>query len=260
MDCNLGGQTALVTGASRGIGAAIAVALAEQGADLALVARDASALAAVKARVEALGGRCLVIAADLSEAAACADAVHRAIAGLGPLDILVNSAGATKRGDFLTLTDTDWDSGYALKFFGTMRMCRAAWPSLASRAGRIITVAGVGSRTPSADFTIGGSVNSALLNLMKALADRGRQDGVRVNVINPGYVATERLTGKLDEAAARRGVTREVVGAELLASIGVRRFAEPHEIGALAAFLASHQANYIDGAVIDIDGGWTRGI
>ena len=104
----------------------------------------------------------------------------------GRLDLLVNNAGATKRGDFLELTDADWEDGYALKFFGAMRGARAAWPHLQRSQGGIINIVGIGGRTGSAEFAIGGSVNASALILTKCLADRGLRDGVRVNAINPG--------------------------------------------------------------------------
>ena len=93
------------------------------------------------------------------------------------IDLLVNNAGATKRGDFLSLPDTDWQDGFALKVFGAMRCCRAAWPFLQASRGTIINIAGIGGRTGSADFTIGGAVNAGLLTLTKALTDRGIKDG-----------------------------------------------------------------------------------
>src|SRR6185295_2410813 len=106
----------------------------------------------------------------------------------GRLDLVVNNAGATKRGDFLQLTDEDWASGFSLKFMAAVRVSRAAWPILKRTNGSIVNIAGVGARTGSAEFTIGGSVNSAMLNLTKALADRGVKDGIRVNAINPGSI------------------------------------------------------------------------
>ena len=116
-----------------------------------------------------------------------------AVAAFGRLDILVNNAGATKRADFFTLTEEDWQDGFALKFHGYVRTTRAAWPHLRETRGCIVNIVGVGSRAGSAEFTIGGSVNVALLNFTKAMADIGMKDGVRVNAINPGLIETERF-------------------------------------------------------------------
>ena len=168
-------RVAIVTGASRGIGRAIAQQLSHDGYRLVLVARSGDALQALAA---SLATDAVACALDLRETDAAQQVVERAIASFGRLDALVNNAGATPRGDFLGFGDDDWQDGFALKFFGAVRLCRAAWPHLQATQGGIVNVAGIGGRTGNAGFTIGGSVNAALLNLTKALADRGVQDGV----------------------------------------------------------------------------------
>jgi NAD(P)-dependent dehydrogenase (short-subunit alcohol dehydrogenase family) len=190
VELGLSGKVAIVTGASRGIGRAIAQTLAAEGVQLVLAARSRDLLDELAME---LGGDCLVQAADLRQPEAPAAVVEAAIAHFGRVDVLVNNAGATTRGDFLELTDALWSDGFALKSFGALRFCRAAWPHLQASGGVIVNIMGVGGRTGSAEFTIGGSVNAALLNLTKALADRGVRDGVRVNAINPGSIAAERL-------------------------------------------------------------------
>jgi len=261
MDLKIRDKTAIVTGASRGIGRAITEQLAKEGVRILLVARDGAALAAA---AHEISDRHKVTAAihvsDLSQRNAAADVVDAALAALGGIDILVNCAGATKRGDFFSLTDDDWASGYALKFHGSVRMCRAAWPYLEKRTGSIINIVGIGSRTPSADFSIGGSVNSALINLTKALADLGRERGVRVNAINPGYIETERLTRRIDGIVSEGKTSRDEAVSKLLQTLGISRFGRPDEIGRLVAFLASPVSDYIQGATLDIDGGATKGI
>ena len=178
----------------------------------------------------------------------------------GRLDLLVNSAGATQRGDFLTLSDEAWADSYAGKFFAAVRLTRAAWPHLATAKGSVVHIAGIGGKAASADFTIGGSVNAALMNLTKALADRGVRDGVRVNCINPGSIRTDRLTGRIATAMQEQGLDAEAAAAFLAKSTGVERFGEPEEIAATVAFLAGAEAGYIQGAIIDVDGGWLRAI
>ncbi len=261
MELGLDGKVALVTGASRGIGAAIAAELAREGVHVLLAARDTAKLAEVASSITNAGAaRTAIHAADLREPAAAPAAVEAAIKAFGRLDILVNNAGATKRADFFTLTEEDWQDGFALKFHGYVRLTRAAWPHLKQTRGAIVNIVGIGARAGSAEFTIGGSVNVALLNFTKAMADIGINDGVRVNAINPGLIETDRFTRNVQRVMGERGVTREQALEILLASHGTKRVGRPDEIGALTAYLASDKADFIQGCVIDIDGGATRSL
>jgi len=255
MDLKLSGGVAIVTGASRGIGRAIAETLAAEGMNITVAARSKDQLDDL---AKSMSTECLVQAVDLRKAEAAAAVVDATVKRFGRIDLLVNNAGATKRGDFFELTDADWDDGFALKFFGAMRLCRAAWTHLQARRGTIVNIIGVGGRTGSADFAIGGSVNAAFRLLTKALTDRGVKDGVRVNAINPGYIKTERLKIRLEGFAAEHGVDLSRAEAELAKASGVARFGEPAEIAAAVAFLASTQCGYCHGALLDVDGGQTR--
>jgi NAD(P)-dependent dehydrogenase (short-subunit alcohol dehydrogenase family) len=255
MDLQLNGKVAIVTGASRGIGRSIAHVLAAEGVRLVLVARS-------KDQLEEVAASCpvdtFVQAVDLRVPETPAAVVAASVAHFGGIDLLVNNAGATKRGDFLTLPDTDWSDGFALKFFGAMRLSRAAWPYLQQRRGAIVNIAGVGGRTGSAEFTIGGSVNAALLNLTKSLADRGIKDGIRVNAINPGGILTERLQTRVKSYAVEHSIEEAAAPVCMAQSLGVARFGEPEEIARTVAFLASPLAGYCQGSIIDVDGGQTR--
>jgi len=155
MDLKLTGKTALITGASRGIGAAIAQELAREGVHVCLAARDRTKLDEVAAGIAAISrsNRTTVVAGDLRDAAAVQAAVDAAVATFGRLDMLVNNAGATKRADFFTLTEEDWQDGFALKFHGYVRATRAAWPHLRESRGSIVNIVGIGSRSGSAEFT-----------------------------------------------------------------------------------------------------------
>lgn len=261
MDLGLAGKAAIVTGASRGLGAAIAEALAREGMRLFLIARDRAKLDAVAADLtKRFGVKADVHAADLSSADALAKAAQTALATLDTIDVLVNCAGATKRGDFFQLTADDWASGFALKFFGAVHLSKALWPALKKSGGAIVNIAGLGARMPAADFTIGGSVNSALLNFTKALAEIGIRDGVRVNAINPGYFMTDRLRNTLRAEMERTGQSRDEVAEALLAARGTTRFGKPEEVGSLVAFMVSGQAGYLNGAAVELDGGVRRDI
>lgn len=255
MDLQLTDKVGIVTGASRGIGRAIAQTLAAEGMKLVLVARSGDALEEL---ARSLPTESLVQAVDLLLPDVPRQVVDATMERFGRLDLLVNNAGATVRGDFLKLSDADWADGYALKLFGAMRCCRAAWPHLQATRGSIVNIVGIGGRTGSAEFAIGGSVNAALLNLTKVLADRGVNDGVRVNAINPGAVVTDRLQLRIQRLAADKGIDEATASAELARDMKIARFGEPTEIASLVAFLASPQAAYCQGTIIDADGGQTR--
>jgi NAD(P)-dependent dehydrogenase (short-subunit alcohol dehydrogenase family) len=255
---SLAGKIIIVTGASRGIGRAIALRLARHGATIVLAARDAVALAKVASEIEAAGGTATLFAADLRILESAPALVDAALKAHGGIDALVNNAGATKRGDFFELSDADWADGFALKLFGAVRLTRAAWPHLKARKGSVLNIIGIGGRTPGAEFTIGGSVNGACLSFTKALADIGIREGVQVNAINPGYIRTDRLRARLASLAAERGGNLETAIAEIVLNANIVRIGEPEDVANLAAFVLSPQSRYLQGALIDLDGGQTK--
>jgi NAD(P)-dependent dehydrogenase (short-subunit alcohol dehydrogenase family) len=255
MNLQLQNKVAIVTGGSRGIGRAIAHTLAEEGMRLVVVARSRAQLDEL---ASPLGDGCLVQAVDLTNPDAPPTIVAETMARYGRIDVLVNNAGSTKRGDFLTLSEADWADGFGLKFFGAMRLSRAAWPHLQASSGAIVNIVGIGGRTGQAEFAIGGAVNAALLNLTKVLADRGVREGVRVNAINPGGIATDRLQTRLRTFAAEHHIDLTQAEREMARAFGVARFGQPEEIARLVAFLASPQAAFCQGSIVDADGGQTR--
>jgi NAD(P)-dependent dehydrogenase (short-subunit alcohol dehydrogenase family) len=259
MELGLTGKVALVSGASRGIGRAIAEALAREGCDIVAAARSAEALEELAERLARETGRRVVpCIADLREADGIARAVGTAEQEFRRLDILVNNAGTTRRGDVFALSEADWREGFALKFFGYVRLTRACWPLLKASSGSVVNIIGIGGRTPGAEFAIGGSVNAGLLAFTKTMAEIGIRDGVRVNAINPGAIETDRLLPRLKRHAEEKGITLDEARRALPREMGVERFGRAEEIGDAVAFLASARAQYLQGALIDVDGGATR--
>jgi len=173
----------------------------------------------------------------------------------GRLDVLVNNAGTTKRGDFFELTDADWQDGYALKFFAHVRLTRAAWPLLKAQHGSLITIGGSSGRKPEAAFTIGSSVNAACAAFSKAMAHRGKDDGVQVNCIHPSFVETERQWRRIRAEMERSGDSEDKVRTRFVREAGIIRYGKVEDVADLVAFLVSSRATWMHGATIDLDGG-----
>jgi NAD(P)-dependent dehydrogenase (short-subunit alcohol dehydrogenase family) len=253
-------RTAIVTGASRGIGRAIAIRLAQDGFRTVLSARDKDALAEVARTIEEQGGEAAVLPIDIRLPDIPAQLAEFALQRTGRIDVVVNNAGATKRGDFLQLTDTDWADGFALKFFGAVRLTRAAWPHLRAVGGSVVVISGIGGRTPGAEFAIGGSVNAALLSLTKALADTGLRDGIRVNAVNPGTIRTQRFQARLKALAAGSGIDVAETEQKFVQRAGITRIGEPEDVASLVACIVSPENSLLHGAIIDLDGGATKSL
>jgi NAD(P)-dependent dehydrogenase (short-subunit alcohol dehydrogenase family) len=254
----LEGKVAIVTGASRGIGRAISLRLAQDGATLVLAARTEGDLAKVASEIKSAGGKATVVAGDLRDPSVPAALVKASLDAHGAIDIVVNNAGATKRGDFFELTDADWADGFALKLLGAVRLTRAAWSHLKARRGSVLNIIGAGGRTPGAEFTIGGSVNGACLSFTKAIADIGIRDGVQVNAINPGRIKTDRFQQTLAAEAVQHGGDVNAALQAIVRKSNIVRLGEPEDVANLAAFMVSPHSRYMQGALIDLDGGQTK--
>lgn len=261
MSGEFAGKVVVVGGGSRGIGRAVGQAFAREGAQLVLAASSAPNLAGAAETIVASGGRRpLAVAADLREPAGCTAVLEAVQKSLGRCDVLVNSAGATRAGAFLEQPDGDWQDGFALKFFGAMRLCRLLWPLLKEAQGAVINIIGGAARTPDPEFLVGGSVNAALANFTKGLSGLGKRDGVNVNAILPGLTETERVEQLFRQRAAAQGSTPEEVRARAIAKEGLRRLGRPEDVAELALFLASERARHIQGTSVAVDGGGTAGL
>src|SRR5919106_3009012 len=261
MDLGLEGKVVLVTGGSKGIGRACAERLAQEGCDVLIVARTARDLEQTAAAIgEASGRRVEICATDLRSAQGCEAAVGALKHAFGRLDILVNNAGAAQSGDFFKLDDAVWEDGFALKFYAYVRLSRALWPLLKDAQGAVVNIVGGASKTPSANFMIGGAVNAAITNFTKALAELGLRDGVTVNAVHPGSTVTGRLDALLNQRAAAENLSREAYETQELARSGLRRYGQPQHVANLVAYLASPLAEQVHGADLFVDGGATKTI
>lgn len=262
MDLNLKDKVALITGASRGLGAATAAALAEEGAHLFLSARDQSALDGQAEHLSSTHGvKIKTASADLTQGDSCAAIVDAALNEFGQIDILVNSAGASQGGVFWEIPDQVWQDSMELKVMGTIRMTRAVIPHMLERKyGRIVNIVGNTAMQPSPRLLPGASANAALLAITRGLGEELAPHNVVVNALNPGPTRTERWTTLMNNLATSSGRTVEEVEADYKDQIPMNRLGEPEEIGRLAAFLASDRAANMTGASVTADGGWTKGL
>src|SRR6516162_4885063 len=223
------GKIVVISGASRGIGRGIALAFAGEGAQTVLASSSEQNLAAAAKAVAAEGPQPLTVAGDLRKLEACEQLFNRV------------------------------NEGFALKFFGCVRLTRLFWPLLKASQGSVVNVVGGAARTPDAEFLIGGAVNAAVANFSKGLSKLGNRDNVNVNVIHPGNTDTERQDELRRQRAAALGRTVDELRAEALTKSNMRRFGKPEDIAALALFLCSERARHVQGTAIAVDGGATPG-
>jgi 3-oxoacyl-[acyl-carrier protein] reductase len=260
MELGLKGKVAIVTGASKGIGKAVAEELASEGVNLAICARGRVLLEEVAMAIhQQTDVQVFPVATDLSTIAGVQAFVQEVLQHYRTVDILVNNAGAIRAGSLLAKPDEDWQVDWDLKVFGYIRMTRALFPVMQAKGGgRIINIIGTAGRQPNAGYLAGGGANAALMNMTKALADEGAPHNILVNAINPGPIRTERWDTLMVRMAAERDQTPQEVEATWLQDNPLRRPGEPHEVAALAAFLASERASYINGVIVPVDGGNIR--
>ena len=248
---DLGGKSALVTGGSRGIGRAIALRLAEQGADIAFSYRgNAEAAAATAADIEAKGRRAVTIQGDVRDPESAEAVVKAALEAFGKVDILVNNAGITRDDLIMRMTEEAWRDVLETNLFGAFWMTKAVTrPMLKARAGRIVNITSVSGQAGQMGQANYSSAKAGLIGLTKASARELASRGITVNAVAPGFVLTE-LTQDLPEA----------LQAEITARTPLGRFGTTEEIANAVAFLASERAAFIAGTNIDVDGGHQRSI
>jgi len=243
---DLSGKVAVVTGANTGIGQAIALALAEAGADIAAVGRSPADETVAKAR--ALGRKAEMIAADLSSIEPLGRVVEEAIARLGGLDILVNNAGIIRRADAVDFTEADWDAVIDTNLKSVFFLAQAAGRHMIAQGkGKIINIASMltfqgGIRVPSYTASKAG-----VGGLTKLLANEWAAKGVQVNAIAPGYIATNNTAALQADAARNKAILERIPAA---------RWGDPCDLGGAAVFLASAASDYVNGHILAVDGGW----
>jgi 3-oxoacyl-[acyl-carrier protein] reductase len=262
MDLGLTNKVAMVGGASKGLGYAVARALAAEGALVSIASRDAGAIAAAADRIQRdTGGRALAVPADLSQADAIVRWHAATIEAFGGVDLLFANTGGPPAGAALDFDDAAWQSGFELLLMSVIRTVRLAVPSMRARGGGAILV-GTSStvKEPFPNLAISNVMRSGVTSLVKTLSVELARDRIRVNTLLPGRIATDRLQ-YLDEMNARKaGITADEQRQRALDTIPLGRYGAPDDFGRVGAFLLSDAASYVTGANVQVDGGLLRGL
>lgn len=252
MDLGLTGKTALVTGASKGIGLAVAQALAAEGARVALVARNPETLARAVGGIEQGGGEAIGIPGDVSRVEDVARVVAETRDRLGEVSVLVANAGGPPAGAPTEIGDDAWRDAVDLTLMSTVRLAQAVLPAMrAAGWGRIVNITSLSVKEPILNLTLSNALRAGVTGWAKTLAEEVAADGVTVNNVQPGWTATERMEQLLPTEEDKRA---------LLARIPAGRMGRPEEVAAAAAFLASEQAAYMTGQSLLVDGGIIRAL
>lgn len=262
MDLGLTGKRALVLAASSGLGRASATELAREGARVAICSREqARADAAAQEIASETGAEVLAFECDVSDAASLEALFESATSALGGLDVLVTNAGGPPFGNFETLSEDDWDRAYALTLQSVARSARLALPHFREAGGgSILALASSSVVQPIPNLLMSNVFRPAVRALCKHLSEEFASDGVRVNVLSPGRVHTERTEALDASRAERTGKSIEEVRAETVAKIPLGRLGRTEEFGRVAAFLSSDAASYLNGVHLLVDGGMVRAL
>ena len=262
MKLGLAGKTAVVGGASKGLGRAAAMSLAREGARVVITARTAEVLSnTAKELSRATGSEVTARAADLSDPKQARSLMKEVIAAQGGVDILVNNAGGPPPGTFSDFDISDWEEAFRLNFLSAVAMTREAVPGMKERGwGRIINITSISVKQPLDEMILSNAVRAGVHGWAKSLSNELAPFGITVNNILPGFILTDRVMQLADDKAEATGASREDILRAFAANIPMKRIGKPEDLGDLAAFLASKQAGYITGASIQIDGGFFKGL
>lgn len=260
MDLGLRGKVAMVAAASQGLGKAVALGFAREGANLAICSRNQAALEAVAAEARTSGVDVLAVPADLTRAEDIAKFVEKSIAHFGGVDILVTNAGGPPAGTFQDFADdAPWQAAFELTLLSAVRLIRGILPSMRARGGgAIIVMTSSSIKVPIPNLILSNVFRAGVAALAKTLAEELAPYNIRVNNVLPGRIATERLLYLDQVNAERAGVSVEEIRQRTIAQIPMGRYGDPEEFANAVVFLASEQASYITGASLQVDGGYIK--
>jgi len=259
MELGLKGKVALVAAASKGLGRAAAMELAREGSRLAILARSERLEATAEDLRAQTGAEVLSIRTDLTHADEVHAAVRQTLAHFGQIDILIVNAGGPPPGNFLGLSESDWETAFQLTVMSAVRLCYAVVPPMVERgSGSIVATQSYTIKQPMPNLILSNALRLAVIGLMKSLADELGPKGIRVNTINPAWTYTDRVEQIMADRAKRAGTTPEQESAKAVAELPLGRMATIEEYGRAIAWLASPAASFIHGHALLFDGGAVR--
>ena len=254
------GQRMLVTGSGRGIGKAIAHRFARGGARIMLVARTEGELNKTRSELLPFASEVRAVVQDLQLPEASERIVSEVEAAWGGLDILVTNAGAAAQGSFLELGDDVWSVGFGLKMFANVRVIKRAWLLLKKSSGHLVMIGGGTARTPDRRLSLVSAINGGIAALSKSIAAQGTLDGIHVNLVQPGVVKTTRRRKLFEKWAMQEGISVENYIEREAQRLEITRLGEPSDIAEVVAFLCSEESRWMQGAIVDVDGGQNKGV
>ena len=260
MDLGIRNRVAMVAAASKGLGRAVAEALAAEGCRVSICSRSLESQQETKNAIEQAGGEAIAVACDVSKAGDLQRWFDETVARFGPVDILVTNTGGPPAAPFLKLTEEQWQSGVDSTLMNVVRLCRLVIPAMQERKwGRIVHLTSFVAKQPVELLTVSSTLRAGISGLTKTLADQVARDGILVNAVLPGHFLTDRQKQLSEIRAKDQGITPEEYLRKSEGVIPMGRFGKPSELADVVTFLCSERASYVTGASLQVDGGLYRG-
>lgn len=262
MDLGLEGKVAMVAAASKGLGKAVAMGLAREGARVSICAREADQLQATASEIrEATGVEVVAVPTDVMRRDELEHWVQRTVEELGPPLIAVSNAGGPPPGNFFDLTEADWRAAFDLTLMSAVHLAYTTVPFMREAGwGRVITMTSISVKMPLDNLMLSNSIRMAVIGLTKSLSNELAGEGITVNSVLPGWTRTERVQQLLQSIAQRDGIPVEEAEARITRNIPAGRMGRPEEFANVVVFLASERASYVNGASLQVDGGFYRAV